>query len=616
MHLQVISPDLHRAWQFRRQGPIKQSSWHLKQSGFYPLSIWVVGLLCVFFAPFELIQAENVSCDPDANSDSFYCRGWQDDLGPNSQRVRFIARLEGTEYGGDFGKKVCPLGDINNDGRSDFMVYVPHECRWHVYLGDTLISRTPHMYWPTCTPGYPGNFFLLNDISGDGQPDLFQFSRNLADSIEIYFAGTAFDTLRELVIYRPEFDGLGFRNAIASGHDINGDGEPDFALGDPHYLEFEPKEHGRLYVFWGGSQLDSTPDLIFSDTFWVGQNQPRAVGEAIAIMPDLNGDGYADIVMGRGSRNLVEKDPPGRVDVFFGGPQIDTVADLTFVSPDTAAHPLIGYLPTNYFGMTVADIGDYNLDGHDDLIVSGYEIVPSYVYFGGPSFDGEVDLRLSGFGLGPDGEGNYATRLGDVSGDSLPDFAVVYESDGSNLYGGHVLVYFADAAPDGDYDWLIFGDDWPRGSSYFGRETWGLGDVDGDGFEDFSVGTYTSIDDEDNRGAVYIFAGTNWNVNTAVSDDEDAESREPSGKLFKIASENPSASSFDFSISDHLTNGTLEIFDILGRRVWESNTLTKSVRHISWSGRDHKGRPLSSGIYFARLRTREATEVVKIVLLR
>ena len=62
----------------------------------------------------------------------------------------------------------------------------------------------------------------------------------------------------------------------------------------------------------------------------------------------------------------------------------------------------------------------------------------------------------------------------------------------------------------------------------------------------------------------------------------------------------------------------LYVFDTLGQRiaVLVDATLPAGVHRAAWDGRDLGGRPVASGVYFARLFTGDATRVRSMLLLR
>lgn len=550
--------------------------------------------------------AEDVICDPAVNTTDYFCRGWQDGVGQYGSRVRFIARMIGEDYGDDFGSQIVPLGDINGDGRGDFAVFVKNKCEWRIFLGDTLISRTPFMIWPRgdapypCSP-FPGNLDVIPDVIGNGQLTLVRGFAGYPRSIWFYSLGTTFDTIPEFKLTDTAFASPG---TFAGGFDINGDGQPDLVVGDPDFLQQSPKkEHGRAYLYWGGTALDSIPDLIFSDTFWVGQNQPYPVGGAVAVLPSLNADSYPDLVVGRASNSVV-LDPPGQVDVFFGGPAMDTVRDLVLFSPDTAFDQGCNRYPADIFGWIVRDVGDVNQDGFEDLLVTE-DCGDAFVYYGGPSFDTEFDLRTQG--------GSQAMGFGDINGDGYSDYGTAVP--GNELTPGWVYVRFARPDPTGAVDWTIVGDDWFYTGPSFGRETTWLGDIDGDGFADFAVGMKTTID-EQNEGGIYVFAGYDPDIYSGVFDEPEIPL--PSDmRLVEHIAPNPFNTGTTIRLSQAFTSGQVVIYDILGRPV-RRFAIDRSHQsgEIVWDSCNDTGRPVSSGLYFARVTSGRQSETHKLMLLK
>ncbi|MEZ4397568.1 MAG: FlgD immunoglobulin-like domain containing protein [Candidatus Krumholzibacteriia bacterium] len=63
---------------------------------------------------------------------------------------------------------------------------------------------------------------------------------------------------------------------------------------------------------------------------------------------------------------------------------------------------------------------------------------------------------------------------------------------------------------------------------------------------------------------------------------------------------------------------TLSIHDVLGRSVTElwSGPLGSGQHAWAWDGRDARGRPVASGVYFARLATPATTQALRLVLVR
>lgn len=86
------------------------------------------------------------------------------------------------------------------------------------------------------------------------------------------------------------FDAFG--NAVAGAGDINGDGYDDIIIG-AFVNDAGGTDAGRAYVYFGGEQMDNIKDAILTGTAagdWFGFS--------VSSAGDVNGDGYADIIVG------------------------------------------------------------------------------------------------------------------------------------------------------------------------------------------------------------------------------------------------------------------------------------------------------------------------------
>jgi energy-converting hydrogenase Eha subunit B len=92
-----------------------------------------------------------------------------------------------------------------------------------------------------------------------------------------------------------------------------------------------------------------------------GANFFDDLGRSVSTAGDVNGDGYADVIVGAPDNDDGGSDA-GRAYVYFGGPAGDAVADLT----------MTGEASNNNFGYSVGAAGDVNADGFDDWIVGAY----------------------------------------------------------------------------------------------------------------------------------------------------------------------------------------------------------------------------------------------------
>jgi hypothetical protein len=320
--------------------------------------------------------------------------------------------------------------------------------------------------------------------------------------------------------------------------DVNGDGFADLAVAAPGALG----GRGRVYVHLGGPSGVNPRAVSVLD----GHADASQPGLVLAAAGDVNGDGYGDLAVGAPSAD--------RVDVYFGGrfglPRIPSQT----LGPSTAGEA---------FGAAIAQAGDVDVDGYGDLVVGSPRAGDSQA---GPA--GKIDVfRGSPTGLsaashlthlGEEGSqlGSALVALGDLDGDGRGAFAAgaPFGRPGSMASGrvwlsvsrgGLALLSAAIpgervgagiAAADFDGDGLIdlaIGAPGPAsGAGDPGRVTLldrtsmgfsvrgtfigaqpgdqagaavaGLGDVDGDGFDDFAVGAPRA---NTGAGAAWLISG-------------------------------------------------------------------------------------------------------------
>ena len=229
-----------------------------------------------------------------------------------------------------------------------------------------------------------------------------------------------------------------------------------------------------------------------------GENDGDTFGCSVARVGDVNDDGYDDLIVGANYYPTLSGH--GRAYLFFGGPQMDAVADLVLPSPLSNS---------SHFGISVASAGDFNGDGHPDFIVGArYAGLPgqAFVYYGGPLLDATPDLTLSGEATGASTFfGNCVAPAGDVNGDGFDDVIVgspEYRNAAGNV--GRAYVYYGgstpDAIPDRTFTGAAAGDElgWVVGCA---------GDMNGDGHPDvFAIALSNDAGGID-AGAIYVWFG-------------------------------------------------------------------------------------------------------------
>ncbi len=304
-----------------------------------------------------------------------------------------------------------------------------------------------------------------------------------------------------------ESQGNMFGGALDGAGDVNGDGYNDIIVGASNYGSDLPGE-GAAYLYYG-----TAGGAEFSPGWKVeGNAQGAQFGAAVAGAGDVNGDGYADVIVGM----------PGYVDVVNGM----VGAALVYLGSDDGLQEDnswidIGLYNEAYFGKEVNSAGDVNGDGYDDVLVgepeydSGeYQNVGAvYLYLGNNTEFGLSNVHAwSYIGYrGGDFLGTSASGVGDLNGDDCDDIAIGAPgfNTGSMLDTGRVYVFYGcqnetvsrlNDTPDWGYSYL-------KANANTGIDVSGGGDTNGDGYDELVVGAYKLDDEHLNEGAVFAFFG-------------------------------------------------------------------------------------------------------------
>jgi len=158
---------------------------------------------------------------------------------------------------------------------------------------------------------------------------------------------------------------------MASGGDVDGDGLDDLLVGADAWDEREPGV-GQAFLILGRDDLHdgSLADADFVITGALGD----LAGHAVALAGDVNGDGFADLLVG------AYGDPAGgldREDVPAGAAYLVLGGDLPGEIALSEADARFTGAPGERAGWDVAHAGDVDGDGLDDLLVGAAGSVES-----------------------------------------------------------------------------------------------------------------------------------------------------------------------------------------------------------------------------------------------
>jgi len=296
-----------------------------------------------------------------------------------------------------------------------------------------------------------------------------------------------------------ENDNDWFGHSVSYAGDVNGDGYADIIVGAPGFDYGSNINVGAVYIYFGGPSMDTIYDVRLA-----GENAGDVFGASVSYAGDVNGDGYADIIVGAYGYDDGSNSDAGAAYIYYGGPSMDATYDVKLVGENAYDH----------FGISVSYAGDVNEDGFDDVIVGAYgfdngsntNAGAAYIYFGGPSMDSLYDVRLVGGNI-EDYFGGSVSYAGDINGDGFDDVIVgAYGFDnGSNTNAGAAYIYFGGPSMDAVYDLRLVGE---NAFDLFGYSVSYAGDVNGDGYADVIVGAYGYNDYSNiDAGAAYIYHG-------------------------------------------------------------------------------------------------------------
>jgi len=160
--------------------------------------------------------------------------------------------------------------------------------------------------------------------------------------------------------------------SVASAGDVNGDGFADLIIGAP-YADSPGSDSGAGYVVFGkaagfGPNLDLST-LNGANGFKLsGVAAKDLTGVSVASAGDVNGDGFADLIVGAPTAASPGTDSGASYVVFGKASGFGANLDLSSLN-GANGFKLSGVAAGDRSGWSVASAGDINGDGFGDLIV-------------------------------------------------------------------------------------------------------------------------------------------------------------------------------------------------------------------------------------------------------
>ncbi len=420
--------------------------------------------------------------------------------------------ISGTEDGAMLGGSVSGAGDVNGDGKADFILGEPYATsggtnrgKAYVYSGDTggvlhTISGTEDNASLGATVAGAG------DVNGDGKSDFIIGEPGAAAGGTFRGKAYVYSGATGGVLYTISGteDGSKLGASVSGAGDVNGDGKADFIISE-HLSAGGGTARGKANVYGGADG-----ELIYAIS---GKEVSAFLGVSVAGAGDVNGDGRADLIIGE---HFADAGGTNRGKAYV---YLSDFTTLPTGSP-SLTYTILGTENSTSFAHIVTGAGDIDGDGMADFIINepnasagGFARGKAYVFSGAT---GGVLYTISGTEDSASLGGSVA-GVGDVDGDGKADF-IIGESraDAGGTDRGKVYVY---SGATGGVLYTISG---AENNAKFGTSVAGAGDVNGDGKADFIVGEPYAASGGTNRGKAYVYSGATGGVLYTISGTENS----------------------------------------------------------------------------------------------
>ncbi|MES1243938.1 MAG: Calx-beta domain-containing protein, partial [Acidobacteriota bacterium] len=434
-------------------------------------------------------------------------------------------RFLGSQADARLGFSVSGAGDVNGDGYDDvvagapfFDQSLPDQGAAVVFPGGSETSSSSAQPPPMAVLTYESQGAHLGfavagagDVDGDGYADILAGAPNFgtpsvqSTGIAFLFRGGAGGP-RALPssALRSSQAGAELGHSVAGVGDVNGDGRGDVLVG-AHHHNAGTVDEGAAFLYLGNAigLEEAAPEATFHS------NQTGAeMGVGVAGAGDVNGDGFADVLVGAPLYDNPSIPNSGASFLFLGSPQPRSAG------PEGAAAVFRADRTGADLGRGVAGAGDVDGDGYADLLLgASASLTPglqgrAWLFRGGPAAGISVGSGSWRIGSIAATHPPVVARAGDVNGDGYGDMVVgIAGYDNDQQDEGAVFVILG--GPSGVATSLAGAQRIESNQAFagFGFSVSAAGDVNADGYADILVGAPAYSNGQTFEGAAFVFHG-------------------------------------------------------------------------------------------------------------
>ncbi|MHA2147546.1 MAG: hypothetical protein ACXAAN_02720 [Candidatus Thorarchaeota archaeon] len=324
---------------------------------------------------------------------------WTMDTPARQSNVSITGEASHDCFGSGFG-----IGDTNGDGYDDFIVSSfqsgeggSDAGQLYLFLGrphgqwlDTYSAADANASWIGTTGDYLGiSASGVGDVNNDGFADFAVGAWSNAESyrtVYLIFGSDEYDwsmdqpiSMSNASLFGRNDTGLSdmyySKGWFSGAGDVNGDGFDDVIIG-AYEEDVEGDDSGCTYLFLGRPTEMWAHNMTFSNAnaSFVGESAIDWSGYSVSIAGDVNGDSFADFVIGAPTRfDLNSSASGGHTYLILGGPtekwRMNTSKWRMNTSLAQANYTYETEMVTDGFGIHVHGVGDVNNDGLDDFAI-------------------------------------------------------------------------------------------------------------------------------------------------------------------------------------------------------------------------------------------------------